>query len=550
MAYIKSKHGLMLPEKTGNLSKKRDLSPQAIEKWRSQLPLSDLSGSAKALYLMLQDIHQISLSPKARLEMLSLLRPTLSTLSEALQKLYYPEALTEYQRSIADLVYALHAQMLNGYKIAIDEGLSSFFISQKVMLAAFQNAMHYSVKILLHAYKQHRQPPPGAWLELHTLFSLASKKNLANKKLTLNLEWNSRLNTLQDIYKQALLFVLANPERLRHDQMHHLHYALETWAPLLSFTKTQKPDALFFVDLLSDHGPQYTALNFSPSTENQFLILKKIEERIIKLRDALSNASSGVENKSVFTDAEKSLSPLFLDSLLSAWTHIGERTHKRHIMQGNICVCLGIASSCWYIQQNIFPTQDVSSEHKSESENTQKVVHYYCTIVDQSTGGYCLKWSGEIPRQLQCGEIIALGTELEDNQKTWVIGIIRWLRKEKDNATYFGVQILSMEAIAVMAHLIDSSIPSSVSTLLIADSTEAKTPMKLITPFFPFKAGQHIQLEYEHKNYAVTLEKGTTVSPHYQEFNLDFGFESIAFPHRITPAATTHISSSDKRPPM
>lgn len=539
MDFIKSKHGLILPSQTGHYSQERDFSISEVDAWRSQLPLSNVGASAKAIYHFLQDSHQAHLSPADRFTLLSHLRPTLSYLCEILGKIYAErEVLSDKQQLIADLVNALHFEMLTGYKLVIDAALNSVLTKKKLFISALLNAMVCCEKILFDTYKQRRDPPHGVWYEFNSLYLLAKNKGVYQKSLSNHSEWQSRFNTLEELYKNCLLFVIANPYRLTKIEVTHLTYALEVWAPLLLLKPlSEDSQGLFVIDVNSDQAPHYAALDPKPSPSSFMLVLDKITLRLEKL---LQDKNSTKKSSNYFLEAEQLLPTSFIESLLGSWQYIRERTQKRDKAQGTISVCLGISNCHWFIGdqnnhtlQNEQSLQDFQVIDLSMDQNGQKSQSYRCydcQLVDQSEGGYCLQWTEEIPSQLQCGEIIALQRVLPNQSKSWTIGTIRWLRHEKNHTILFGVQVLSHEVLAVYSGLDDSQSEHQTATLLLAEQPLYNKPKTMITPSLPFKAGQEIKVAFQNRAYPAVLQKNYSLSPCYQQFGIEFLYEQPDIP--------------------
>lgn len=541
MDYIKSKHGLILPAITGHFSQARDFSISEVDAWRSQLPLSNVAASAKSLYHFLQDLHQAPLNAQDRFAILSHLRPTLSYLCDILGKIYTErEVLSDKQQLIAELVNALHFEMLTGYKLVIDTALNSLLTKKKLFISALLNAMVCCEKIIFDTYKQHRDPPRGIWYEFNTLYLLAKNKGVSQKSLSNHVEWQSRFNTLEELYKNCLLFAISNPYRLTKLEVAHLTYALEVWSPLLILKPlSQDSQGLFVIDVNSDQAPHYAALNPTPSPSSFMLVLDKITLRLEKLLQDKTNAT-GKKSSNYFLEAEQLLPNAFIEYLLGSWQYIRERAQKRDKAQGTISVCLGISTCHWFISDQIGAqtqqhdiTQDFHVIDLSMDQGGQKSLSYQCydcQLVDQSEGGYCLQWTEEIPPQLQCGEIIALQRIIPNQAKSWTIGTIRWLRHEKDHTILLGVQVLSHEVLAVYSSLEDAQSEHQTATLLLAEQSLHNKPKTLITPSLPFKAGQEIKVAFQNHAYPAVLQKNYSLSPCYQQFGIEFLYEQPDIP--------------------
>lgn len=502
------------------MNRNRELTVEFVEKWRKELPLSDISASIRSLYLLFDELRGTQLSAQKRFEILCAVRPTMSFLTHSLEKFYSTqEVLNEQQALISELSDGLYQEMYEGFKTVVNETGPSIF-KRKLLLYALQNAMHYCSSMLIHAYQQHRQPSPGLWFELHSMYLLAQSKYLLSIPLPKVPEWLYQLRNLDNIYKHCLLFVLSSPFRLRRNQIEYLIYALESWAPLLDFSKTDA-DALYIVDYESDAPPQYVSLSFHPSGKYNYLQLEKVNRRLFKLASFRKSIQNGKENK-VFTEAEIKLALPFVDFLLNSWQQVTQRSTTRHKTHDTVNVSITLSSIHWFISH---PNAN-NEKDATHSQSSPKL--YPAEVTDESEGGYCLKWSKTIPFSLQNGEVIGIVSETKNKKKTWEVGTIRWLKQEKDNSVYLGIQILSPYAIAVTTKLAESDNSPAIPTLLLP--SENNRPTTLITPLLPFKPAQEVEIHYDNKDYVATLQRVRANSPSYQEFEIDFTSEPLTLP--------------------
>ncbi len=548
MAYIIGNSGLMLPKLTGKMSSNRDFSVQAISEWCNHLPLSDIAGSTKALFLTLQDSHQAHLTYQERFEILSLLRPTLKYLTQALQKIYEEqEVLDDNHRAIADLVNALHFEFINGYKLVIDEASQHVFMNKHIFISSLQQAISYCAQIIFYASEQHRTPPDGSWLELHLLFTVTKKSGVANKTLKKYLTWQSRFNTIADIYKHCLLFAISNPSHLRRAQIVQLLYSLENWAPLLELKDTQKIDNCLFVVVPTQDGPpRYIGLFQQLPPNGHYLDLTRVNERISKLISV--HAKNNHERVAkTFSASELTLPLPYLESLHQSYLNLKKRRTERVSISGDINVCLGISTCHWYVSQALegaCARQQEEIQHETinmdslaqpgqnATSATNKYERYLCQLVNQSEKGYCINWTEKVPPQLQNGEIIGLEVENPNHQKHWVIGTIRWLKNEGSYSTLVGIELISKEVIPVKARLSESASSYLVPTLILRNEDSNHLPKRMVTPPLPFKSGNELEIEFNSQVFCAVLQKSFSASPSYQEFGLHFVNNDIEFPKK------------------
>jgi len=396
------------------------------------------------------------------------------------------------------------------------------------------------MKLLTQTYEHHREVPEVLWQNLHSLFKIARQKKFTQKSLKKIVEWNGSLNTLEDIYKYCLLFVMTNPYQLRHEEIIQLMYALEFWVPLMKLQREDKKDnQLFLVDLNKPVAAHYKKQCTEISEDCYYLNIEKLLDHLAKLRTHIK-LGGGRKNENGFSDTELSLPLHFIQALIYTLSSFNVKQHTKQKLHGFVVVTLGMLAGYTFLKRKSQTTLQEKNMMVDNSGSVETInisllppalclsenelanyEQYNCELVDQSEEGYCLKWIQQIPDQLKCGEIIVLEEEVQNRQRC-ALGTIRWLRNEASNEVFLGVQILSQEILPVKARLLDQEDSQSIFTFLLAEHAGDNKPVTLLTPSLPFKSDQDIEIEFNGKTYKACLTKSESFSRSYQEFELQF----------------------------
>jgi len=67
-------------------------------------------------------------------------------------------------------------------------------------------------------------------------------------------------------------------------------------------------------------------------------------------------------------------------------------------------------------------------------------------VLDQSLGGYQLRWASEENVKARVGELIGLGVGSDVAERQWMLGIVRWLRYAQDGSVDAGIELISRRA--------------------------------------------------------------------------------------------------------
>ncbi|MDC6700787.1 hypothetical protein OEZ73_27265, partial [Leclercia adecarboxylata] len=110
-----------------------------------------------------------------------------------------------------------------------------------------------------------------------------------------------------------------------------------------------------------------------------------------------------------------------------------------------------------------------------------------------SPGGYCLAWDGEVPSQLQAGELLGLR---DGNAQTWSIALVRWIRQVRGGNTQMGVELIAPQAQPCGLRLPRKVHQGSeyLRALLLPEISAISQPATLIAPRLPFQEGHKVQI--------------------------------------------------------
>lgn len=483
------------------------MTPADITAWRNRLPMSDLGMSAKKVYHAISDCNKVKLDPKERFDVLELLRPLIQFICQSLSKHYINQtsSLTKQQLTIANLAQTLQLEMASGYKLLVEQlaAQGSHELKTSILPIALSRINHYFTHVFLRSYHLYTFVPTNGWHELYLIYQFA-EKNQFLKQNNLDLE-----------FKRTLLLAASSPYQWRQSEQEAIYKATESWAGLATLQdhlpKTSTPGFLI-IDFSKDKPPASLsrvsiefsnacrALDVNPILERLKILLADIEPNELKARIAHSN------------EPEYTVSTTVLRGLIKEWTTPIVRKHERKPSTGSIQICIGLASTHYYLNgEQPFQSQQGSSESdlsmslptlglqedssfettklSIDTEKTAMYPLYTCTLADENPNGYGLTWPGEVSPPMQAGEIIGIVKQNNPAEpRVFEVGAVRWL-KQKENGEYsFGIDCLAKTAQAAGVQLIKEGQPAGYFLrCLIFDSN-------IVTPTLPFKSGSQVSI--------------------------------------------------------
>lgn len=166
------------------------------------------------------------------------------------------------------------------------------------------------------------------------------------------------------------------------------------------------------------------------------------------------------------------------------------------------------------------------AEKPSETEDEDDGEHarYSVKTINESAGGYCIRWQGEgIPR-VKIGELI--GVESPSDHSTYGLGVIRWMKQLADHSLDLGLEIVSTRCEAAEVKEAGSSVRNrapSYKCLVINDTDPASNATaSLVLSSMSLQTGVDLLLNIGGKEQLVRLTKLVEFSSAFARYHFEF----------------------------
>lgn len=539
-------------------------TPRDLNRWLADLPKANTGETARQLYQGLVELNQLDIAADERMRLLELFRPEVYFICRSLERYFLNKAimLEERARKVANLCQALQSHLATGYKLVITEAVQNTGRDKgQLLAAALQRATHSLCLPLIRACQLYCPVPEGLWQELHQLYQLALRHNLAQSPVRDSLARHGQTTTVQQTYSVALLLGCAQTNQMRQSAIAPLAEVLESWSPLLILQSAQLPSSLYAVAPGQDAPPRYRSLY---KTEEIPGLLGIDTQRLV---DAIQQylLMPDQPNKNSALQVPEGFNLDLLQHLGAAWGEIAERTFQRNPGQGTLTLCIGMSAAHFYLagersfqdllksdgelksatfkQTHVtdvwagaFDAQQVDWEDglaltdiqfKSEKtapelteaspEPGEVYPTYALPVVNQSPGGYCLSWLKDVPAQLQAGELLAIQDTV---QASWRVALVRWIRQVRGGGTQMGIELIAPSAQPCGLKLLRKGDPSSqfLRALQLPAIEAISQPANLITPRLPFQQGNKVLINLHGVESKAVLGRRHSSSGSFNQF--------------------------------
>lgn len=544
-----------------------DLRPRTVRRWLSNLPIANLGTTSGSLYEALKSVNQRQLKTSERLAFLEALRPTLRCAIEGLRAHYSPKQfpVPSKSRRVSEFTLALLREMALGYDLIVQAtAQGSPRVGKRQLTLAIERAIRCHSALLLECYYLYRPAPEGLWKHLHELYLTAQAQGLQDLPVANDELRYGRRSTVSQSYKQILLLAAAGPQRLRYQELEELYVALESWTTSATLTPLAAMAAAgsgFVVHLDRDLPPQPL---LQPSIRTR-------QTHLLGYEQALASTKAPPAHQGLWSRLRRKAaavpSAALQDRLIELFGTAPRRRFPRHSLTQPVHALIGLTHiSQRLAQQQGVPLQtdsrsavavtvhapdahwEYDEKHgwkvtqgpakkeakkeiaapapDAESESATEQPQQDWRALDTSAGGYRLLLNAAQATLARLGEVIAIQEPDKPYQRSWQIGVIRWLRNIPSKGLELGVELIAVDPIPVLIkpEVTGGHEGKSVHALVLPQMGMLNQPMRILTPPLPYASGIPAAIIDAEGDQRILLTRELDTSGSFKSFE----FEPVA----------------------
>jgi len=534
--------------------------PRKLKKWLASLPHANMGEMTRQIFSAVRDLNRQTMPNKYRIENMELLREPARNIFNNLEKYFINRTLPlpEKSQKIVNLNQSLLKELSYGYKIIIFEAANGMDkkVDLKTQNIAILRAIRYMSELLLRSSEIYEPNPVGIWYDIHQMYSYAERLGLHNKTIP-DSEYEKNKASIDDYYKQVMLFALARPSALRQSDSERVYKKLAEWADLTKLARDAQEhqvNRFFCARVDQDRPPNYLSMKDCDGSSE----IRTLETS--ELVDTIRKDINNTENKKGKLAVGDQLSAETLQVLAMSWGVCAKRRFSRADRSGHIKAAIGLVHAAKEIagiveaevekepevikpgkrnQLNIsleaIPEDFKESESQIKSSYTThheigsdndgawdmvakgrvltdaydkqrqfledtKLGLYnkydlHWEIVNVSAGGYCLRWNSDTTSRAQIGELIALREQEPEGSFAWRIGVIRWMQFIRESGLEIGVQVLSPKVMSATAQRSNRPNEEPFECLMLPGIKPLKLPPSVLLPSHAFRPGDKLKID-------------------------------------------------------
>jgi hypothetical protein len=552
------------------------LSVDAAQIWAQNLPVTNAKVVVQQFRQAISELNRVVISPDLRFNIMEVLRPNLQIALSTLAKqfLNQPLILPEEPRQMSELANTLYGLTTSAYTMVAVHTIQQQNTIRgvnpaRLVCEALQRAIGFAGRKILQTYQLYQPIELNAWLEIHQLYALAERQQLAHLPVVDRLSGGG---SITETYLRALILGCSKPNQLRQNDLAGIFRGLQEWGEYLRLEDPETGEGLFVVDLDSDHPPIYSILRpASPASQIRYVNTDGLVEYLRKLKED----SQG--NTGIMFDEDSSLPANILDHLIGALGTMSKRNFTRARYGNELHITLGLSNAHYYISggqtfdqlvygdnlgergrtsPNPFmvpnkhhdaweqanpheeplregeqsSVEDVTVDDATlaklkdegvlEAEQEQHPA-FPVSMIDSSPGGYCLEWSSELPGNIKTGDIVSVR---DGENADWIVAVTRWVSQLQNARTLIGVELLSPKAMPYGARVMQTKGVEAelMRVLLLPEIKLVGQPHTLITPRAGFRERQKVSLVREGEQFYLQLLRQVAATGSFAQFDFRY----------------------------
>jgi hypothetical protein len=562
---------LNIPEQKEPTANATPSHPRKFKKVLSALPNANMGELTKQTFQILRDQNRQTMPNKHRLENLEMLREQSRNIFNNLKKYFINRTLPlpDKSQKIVNLNQSILQELVYGYEIIAQEAANNvdLKIDDKILSTTICRAIKYLSEMFLRTSEVYAPCPKNLWRDVHQLYVFAEDKGIVGN-VVLDSENEQEKTTIENCYKQILLFALARPIALRQSDSERIYKELFDWAKYAKLSRDASEsqiDHIFSMRIHEDSAPNYLS---KADLENKTPLRTLDASQLVTHVKSLIEEQAKQKQKLTLGD---SISVETLNVLVNVWAENVKRRFSRADHHGYINVAIGLKLAAKIIrtslsgdesidtktgfirtstatkqdpdftlesivtaadtrEQGYMPhteigdiqndswdmvakgrvltdTYENEQQHVSEQRLnlSKKKAKSDWEIVNISAGGYCLRWDSDETSKAQIGELIALQEFDTKGKFEWRIGVIRWMQFTQEQGLEIGVQVISPKVITATAQRFNRPDEIPFDCLMLPGIKALKQGATTLLPAHAFKTSDKLVVKVLESKLNITL---------------------------------------------
>ena len=164
-------------------------------------------------------------------------------------------------------------------------------------------------------------------------------------------------------------------------------------------------------------------------------------------------------------------------------------------------------------------------EPAAEDEAREEAPRHAVKTINESAGGYCIRWQGEQIPRVKIGELI--GVESPSDRRRYGLGVIRWMKQQPDQSLDLGLEVISTRCEAADVREAGKGSPRNPAPsfkCLVINDTDPSTnaTASLVMSAMSLQTGVDLLLSLAGKEQLIRLTRLVEFSSAFARYQFEF----------------------------
>jgi hypothetical protein len=278
--------------------------------------------------------------------------------------------------------------------------------------------------------------------------------------------------TARASYGHALLLALSNPYRLTQKEIHETYLVTRVWSGLCALLEHPSGPHPCAIAVDEDQGPGYLPEERgAPSGTTIYFDTSGLERELERQLDLVAGIGGPLSFR-LKNAAAVAIGADLVRRLMANWQPPPDRQHPRLPAGHKLDTLVGLHAIHYHLAGLVdFETfvrracgpaihmteRDRIATWATQAADTTHPDTYHARVLDQSLGGYRIEWEQGEAARARIGEVVAVTPAADSEEdRDWMIGIIRWMRMDAHGKVDAGIELLARQARAAVLRALDS----------------------------------------------------------------------------------------------
>ncbi len=504
---MKNSFFLVIPEQKHNSELLASFEQKTLSDWVAELPAANPGLSTRLFHDLIVEMNGLKMPAKKRLEALEMMRPSFLVIEDYLRsrliKSGFPKSTND--QKIMDVLVSIEKQFTIGYWMIVKEltRREIGWLQGKNTALTIERTIKGLSSIVVTHYIMNSPVPGWIWIDLHSLYKLSVRVKKDSAKVADETCTLGKSTTIEECYKQILLFSLADPSGLMQKEFRKIYHFIEKINGLVRIEDEPNPEQNVQCTILMDEdsAPYFESTVKETDSTKKYLHLSRLYKAFNQPEKYCSENEPRYSSIDLQQTKFDKLSAELFNYLLQRWQGLSLQGGTLFSDRLNRKIAIGLEAT--------YNLQSADTEVNVEE----------LEMVAETSSDRALSCLFDTPGVLSVGSLVSCRKK-DGPINIRLLGVVcKMSLPKQDHKLIFELDTIATQSYAVNYTTIDA--PSDAEhqkALLYAVMESGEEKSFIIIDSFLFKDGDLLRMYMNQENFPIALNNRKNIGLGYWQF--------------------------------